>query len=180
MTIAIASLLNLDQTPESKKVWDLMEERCTNLGMNSIPIPHLSWQVAEDYATEALVSAISNLVRDWKQFPVKTTGLGLFSGESPVLYLPIIKTKDLLNKHEQLWELCSGYAKDISFHYSPDNWVPHVTIIHQNFSLENASCVISDLYDQDLNMEFQVQKIEVIYQNENEEGIKAEFALQKG
>jgi len=180
MTIAIASLLNLDQAPESKKVWDLMEERCSYLGMNSIPIPHLSWQVAGDYAMDQLLPAIENLVKTWKEFYVKTAGLGLFSGETPVLYLPIIKTKELLLKHEELWNLCSEYAKEINYLYAPENWMPHVTIIHQNFSLENASCVISDLYQHHLNMVFQVQKIEIIYQVGDEEGIKTQFTLQKG
>ena len=79
--------------------------------------------------------------------------------------------------------MCSsdlGFAKDLSMHYSPENWMPHITIIQQRFSLDNVYCVIKDLYQKDLGMEFKVQKVEIIYQNENEEGIKAEFSLQKG
>jgi len=180
MTIAIASLLDLDQAPESKKVWDLMLERCNHMGLLPVPIPHFSWQVAGNYALDQLLPAIESLALTWREFSVRTSGLGLFSGETPVLYLPIIKTRELLEKHDELWDLCSGFAVDLSLHYSPQNWMPHITIIHQKFSFENVSCVIKDLYQKDLGMEFRVQKVEIIYQNDDEEGIKAEFSLQKG
>ncbi len=180
MTIAIASLLDLDQAPESKKIWNLMLERCNYSGLLPLPIPHFSWQVAGVYSMDQLLPAIESLAMTWNQFSVRTSGLGFFTGETPVLYLPIIKTRELLEKHEELWHLCSGYAKDLSLHYSPENWMPHITIIHQKFSFEGVSCVVEDLYQKNLGMEFKVEKVEIIYQNENDEGIKAEFSLQKG
>ncbi len=124
--------------------------------------------------------AISALVSTWKEFSVKTAGLGLFTGENPALYLPIIKTRDLLEKHQELWELCKGFGNQISILYSPENWLPHITLVHQGFSLENATCVIEDLYTRKLDIRFNVNKVEIIYQTDNEEGIKAEFSLLKG
>ncbi len=180
MTIAIASLLNLELNHGSKQVWDLLEIRCREFGMESMPIPHFSWQVADDYDLDQLIPAVSGLVSTWQAFTVRTVGLGLFTGISPVLYLPIIKTKCLMEKQQQLWELGYGFGKEVSPLYSPDNWIPHVTLIHQGFTLANASCVIDDLYQRTLNMEFMVQKVEIMYQCDDEEGIKVEFSLQKG
>ena len=85
-----------------------------------------------------------------------------------------------MEKHQELWELGYGFGQEISHLYSPDNWIPHVTLIHQGFTLANASCVIDDLYQRNLNMEFMVQKVEIMFQCDDEAGIKAEFSLRKG
>ena len=74
MTIAIASLLNLELNPGSKQMWEFLEIRCSELGLESMPLPHFSWQVADDYDLDQLIPAVSGLVSTWQEFTVRTVG----------------------------------------------------------------------------------------------------------
>jgi 2'-5' RNA ligase len=178
--LAIASLVSLNQNPESKAIWDSIEDRCDDFGYTKIQIPHFSWQIATDYALHSMIPALSALASTWKEFTINTTGLGLFTGNIPALYLPIIKTQDLLEKHIEIWDLCSSFGTEVSPMYAPENWLPHITLVHQGFSLENVTCIIGDLFLQKLSLQFLVKKIEIIYQDNEKEGVTAEIALQKG
>jgi hypothetical protein len=178
--LAIASLISLNTYPESKALWDSIEDRCSAFGYVKNRIPHFSWQVAVDYDLQSMIPAVTALASTWQEFSISTAGLGLFTGNSPVLYLPIIKTQNLLEKHKELWDLCSTFGTEVSSMYAPESWLPHITLVHQGFSLDNTTCIIKDLYLQKISLQFLVKKIEIIYQNNGNEGIKAEILLQKG
>ncbi len=178
--LAIASLVSLNTGPRSKALWDSIEDRCSAFGYTRTRIPHFSWQVAKDYDLQSMLPTMEDLVSTWKEFSINTAGLGLFTGEYPVLYLPIIKTQNLLEKHKELWNLCSSFGTEISSMYEPENWLPHITLVHQGFSLDSVTCIIKDLYLQKISFEFLVKKIEIIFQENGNEGIKAEILLQKG
>jgi 2'-5' RNA ligase len=178
--LAIASLLSLEKNSESKALWDLIEDQCGEFGYTKTRIPHFSWQVAADYALDPIIPVFSALVSTWQEFTINTAGLGLFTGNFPVLYLPIIKSQNLLEKHLELWDLCSSFGTEVSPMYAPDNWLPHITLVHQGFSLDSATCIIRDLYMQNINLQFHVKKIEIIFQDNENEGVKAEISLQKG
>jgi hypothetical protein len=178
--LAIASLISLNSNPESKALWDSIEDRCGAFGYAKTRIPHFSWQVAADYDLQSMIPTLTAQVSTWQEFTISTVGLGLFTGNFPVLYLPIIKTQNLLEKHKELWNLCSSFGTEVSPMYAPESWLPHITLVHQGFTLDSVTCIIKDLYLQKISLQFVVKKIEIIFQDNGNEGIKAEILLQKG
>jgi 2'-5' RNA ligase len=68
-------------------------------------------------------------------FPVELHGVGVFEGESPVVYLRVRKDEPLLGAYRQILEAMRSAGLELWPHYLPDVWVPHVTLALQD--LEN-------------------------------------------
>jgi len=85
----------LDQTHHTlvEEIWLELETDCGLKGINVTPLPHFSWQIAEDYEWDALDNALQKITEAAQPFMVQTTGLALFTAESPAVYIPIVRTR---------------------------------------------------------------------------------------
>ncbi len=61
------------------------------------PFPHFSYQIAPRYHRAAPPEALAQLARRHAPLLVPTSGLGLFPGDDPVLYLPLVRTASVLS-----------------------------------------------------------------------------------
>lgn len=99
----LVSLLDKKHYALVEEIWQELEIDCRLKGIHVTPLPHFSWQIAEDYAWEALENALQELAFEAEQFKVRTNGLALFTGEEPVVYIPVVRTKELSRFHEMIW-----------------------------------------------------------------------------
>src|SRR5690349_3549811 len=111
-------------------VEDLWVELETEFGLRGVRtiFPHFTYQVVESYELEEVEKILAQVAQSAGVFHVSTSGLGVFTGERPVLYVPVVRTQALNEFHRLLWEQITPLASGIHVHYQPRNWFPHITL----------------------------------------------------
>jgi 2'-5' RNA ligase len=160
----IASLLDEPATTRTNHLWKELEDRCGLVGIKTSPFPHLSWQVAEAYDLSRQELNLSAFAKQSQILSIRTAGLGLFTGENPILYIPIIKDETLMRFHATLWEQMNGIAIHPSPLYAPDQWVPHITLAIDDITQHNLNCAIGYLVNQSLDWKISIDNLVSIVQ----------------
>ena len=106
-------------------IWRQLHEACGLEGIFNYPNPHFTWFGAEEFDIDPCSSILNMVARATTPFSVHTNGLGVFPGEEPVLYLPLVKSAHIMDLHEF--------------------WVPHITLAIQDLRRENLSCAIDSV-----------------------------------
>jgi len=174
--LAIASLFNTKTNQFTQEIWDHLERQCLLSGIKITPIPHFSWHIAMNYAEEA-ASVLKKFTKKYHPMNVIASGIGIFEGKNPVVYIPILKTIELIHLHTELWDSLAGFSKNININYVPERWVPHLTIAYGDVTAKKIGCVANALVFRDLRMEILVENLSIIYNEDNLVGIKEIFPL---
>jgi hypothetical protein len=131
---AIVSLLDEHHYNRIENLWHDLEVECGLSGVTLTPLPHFSWHIANEYDYRRLEASLQELAANTQPFSVRTTGLGLFTGASPVLFIPIVKDSTLAvgsyNHHQDFF----GRALDITL---PDGSPAHTGCVA--FGLERIA-----------------------------------------
>ncbi|MEM5773927.1 MAG: hypothetical protein AAGU05_02915, partial [Anaerolineaceae bacterium] len=61
--------------------------------------------------------------------------------------------------HQIIWNSFSGKVKEINSYYSPQNWVPHITIGYGDVTLETLSCALKNLLHMDLSLTIRIDNL---------------------
>jgi len=174
---AITSLLNPAADKQTKDMWSLLEKSCGLSGISMMPLPHFSWLVAGEIDDNAAQNALKNLAEEIVPFTTRTAGLGLFTGTNPVLYLAIVKNECLFKVHKKIWDVLIPFSGDVSNYYSAELWIPHITVAYKDLNPTNFSCAVKDLLLVPLDVEILVDNITLLYDIDDEDGIKEQFFL---
>jgi 2'-5' RNA ligase len=112
-----------------EQVLALMAELSEGFGVPNHGWPHVSFHIATAY-DEGLGASLQTLAGQIPPFTLQTTGLGLFTGPEPVLYLAVVRDQALTVLHEQVWAVGERHGEQGSAYYAPAGWVPHITLVH--------------------------------------------------
>jgi 2'-5' RNA ligase len=157
--ITIASLLDNKANKKIEKYWMLLERDCLLSEIKTTPFPHFSWFTAMVGENSAIEEKLEEIGRQLIPLTVQTGGLGIFTGIKPILYLPLIKTRELLSSHELIWFGFQSIVSGTNKHYAPDSWIPHITLAYGDVSTRRLSCAIQNLSVIDLSMNIQIDNI---------------------
>ncbi len=125
---AVVSLLDDHSYELTETLWRELETRFGLRGVYATPHPHFSYHVAHNYDPGGLVPGFGRLARATAPFQVRTSGLGIFAGKSPVLYIPVVRSPALTRFHQALWSELAACAAGSLAYYDPDHWLPHITL----------------------------------------------------
>ncbi len=117
-----------------ESLWDEFGRRFGIADLYRTPIPHISYHVAEQYDLTLLEGALHRVAENVRAFEVRTTGLGIFTGAQPVLYIPVARSRMLDEFQRMLWERTARYGVGVSPHYAPEHWMPHITLADGNIN----------------------------------------------
>jgi 2'-5' RNA ligase len=173
--IAIASLLNMQANHQVQQMWDLLDASCGLSEMKLTPLPHFTWQSAENYTLELAEPVLQKITARFTPFVVLTAGIGIFTGPTPVLYLALIKTQVMINIHQVLWDELVPSGNLVNEYYSPSRWVPHITLAIRDITPQNLACALEGMLYYPFEMEVVVDNLAVIYQVNNIDGVKVKF-----
>ncbi len=160
----IVSLLSSKYTEQVNTLWDELENRFDIRGVRVTPFPHFSWQIAESYQIDWIEATLHTIAERTQPFTVRTTGLGIFSGEHPVIYIPLIKTAELVAYHRLVWEALEENSEVLSPYYDPEHWVPHITLAFMDVTPQNVGPILQWLSFQTYNWEWQVDHLAFLHQ----------------
>lgn len=169
---AIATLINAKSDLTASNLWQVLTHACDLNGIKIPQTPHFSWMVAERFEEDSLKEAFEAFGRKTKPFTIHTTGMGIFTGEKPILYLPIVKTEPLLQLHNELWRTLFPLGMNQNTVYHPSQWMPHVTVIGDEVKSPQMACVLESIITLDLEMTIEVNNLSLIFSNQTEAGIK--------
>jgi hypothetical protein len=173
----VISLLDAEHTRIVKSLW---RELDVCFGVRAIavtPFAHISYQIADGYAIDRVEEALRSVSRSLRRFTILTSGLGLFTGEVPVLYVPVVKSPALAELHERIWEALDTAGSDVSPLYSPDHWMPHITLAHGDLDATNLPAIIEMLSERNFTWEIAIDNLALIYRVGGVRGLHSRYPL---
>ena len=146
----------------------------------NVPFPHITWNVAEKYNTENFEQTLKNSLKNLVSINIKTEGLGIFTGEKIVLYLPIKPSKEVLEFHEFFWNLVNLNQTKLNKYYAPTNWFPHITLAVEDINKENIGQVVNYLSDKKFKYNIKLESVSIVQRELGKEVIiKNTFGIPK-
>jgi len=173
----LVSLLSEPASHRVKDIWDDMETLCGLRLAHSIPYPHFSWAAGESFPEKPLSIAVSEFSRLMEPLTVYATGLAIFPGQSPILYIPIVKTERLYNLHLQIWHHLETFGNQLNSYYQPDTWVPHIPLTYGSLTKETLSKMLRKLAFEEINLKIEIENL--AFFNETGE-LKFSYPLEPG
>jgi hypothetical protein len=128
MMEGIISLLDAQHERLVEALWAELADAFGLRGVSVTPYAHFSYQIAQRYAAADLEPVVRQVAAATAPFTVETTGLGIFTGAQPVLYLPVARGPALAQLQATLWRDLAGTGTGVSDYYHPQRWMPHITL----------------------------------------------------
>ena len=160
----LASLLPETYYQKVEDLWKELEEKHGVTGIKVTPYPHFSWQIAEDYDLEKLEKIVQEIASGTAPFKVQTGGIGIFTGPKPVIFISVVKSQVLMKLHAKIWEKANAAGRDISALYSPDTWMPHISLAYEDVDESNIAAVMDGLFFRSFSWEMTIDNIAFIYE----------------
>jgi 2'-5' RNA ligase len=175
---AVVTLLDPARERDVSRIWETLAEGCRSKGILQTPIPHFSWSVAGKYDFNRLEAFLERQAAQTKPFIARTTGLGVFSGPQPTIYIPVVKDRPLLELHQDLLDGVAGLSEGLNPYYSPEFWMPHITLAGGDLDAKSLACCMELLVEQNLNWEITVDNLAIIQQSKGEVGaVRVKYSL---
>jgi 2'-5' RNA ligase len=168
----IASLLDVEGDEKVKNLWEVLENQCSLKGIQLTPLPHISWQASETYKIEDVERYLDEFTQHHKPFTIRTTGLGVFTGEKIILYLAVVQSPHLSRMHKMIWRDLGNFGEG-HYYFAPDYWIPHITLANKDVDQQKIACAIGELANRPLNFKINISSIVILYDNQGELGVKS-------
>jgi 2'-5' RNA ligase len=159
----VVSLLDHKHYQLVEDLWAGLAREFAVNGIYVQPYPHVSYQVARHYNVKSLEAVLRRFAASKTSFQVRAGGLGIFTGPHPVLTIPVVRSPELMQFHEALWQEISSTGSGIEDYYHPSRWMPHITIGIGDINKDNLPHIVRFLAERDFNWEITVDNIGLIY-----------------
>src|SRR5512143_4082672 len=171
----LVSLLPQPQYGDVEALWAEIDRVCGSRGIYVTPYPHFSYQIAPQYAADRLEDALRVVAAGSAPFRVRTSGLGVFTGASPVLYIPVVRDPQLAACHRALWDAAIATATGASELYAPERWVPHITLAYGDLTADRLAEAARVLAGREFNWEFTVDHVAFIHDATGRQILRSRF-----
>jgi len=161
----------------------LSDELETELGVRALyntPLPHFSYHVAEGYDVDLLDSILRRLASGCTKFRVRTAGLGVFSGDHPVLYVPVVRSPLLSALHQKLWWGLAVAGAGTVEYYHPERWMPHITLADGEVLKDHLPDIVRMLNARAFDWEIKVNNLSLICDTGTAQELRLRFDLPSG
>lgn len=176
----LVSLLPQPYYKEVEDIWNELETEHGLTGIKVTPYPHFSWQIAEDYDLDDLKNILHELTENTAPFEIHTSGIGIFTGHKPVIYIPVVKSVPLMKLHARIWQMTKDTGRHISNLYSPETWMPHISLAYEDVDEANIAAVMENLFFRSFSWAMTIDNIAFIYEPNGEIGqLKFQFEFKQ-
>jgi 2'-5' RNA ligase len=161
----IISVLDGSHYQIVKDLWTEIDRSCGPRSPVPHPIPHFTYQTAEDYDLTQLNEIFRALAARSRPFWVPTAGLGVFGDD--VVYIVVPRVPHLDAYHARFWpETLPAARTPPAKGYSPDEWVPHITLALGPQIRDKVPEIVRLLYQRDLEWRIEVNNLTVVYEDD--------------
>ena len=173
----VVSLLDEPHCTMVEDIWREFKERFDISGIQSRPFPHYSYHVAPDYDLERLEDTLREVASQTSPLTVRTTGLGIFTGPNPALYIATVRSPRLSALQQVLWKKIVPIASESNAYYHPNSWIPHITLAYGDITHEHLPRLVQFLGQREFEWEIEIDNLALIYDRESGEGVRYRFPL---
>ena len=164
----VVSVLDAQASAKVEQLWAELE-RVFALKYACVAYPHLTYHLAESYDDTRVIPVLRDLSRHAAPLHVTTSGLGIFTGERPVLYIPVVRDAALTRFHEQVTLAVAPYAMGAhEHHYGTSFWMPHITLAVEDLTPDMLPDVIRMLGSRALNWHIIVSNLALVQDAQGE------------
>ena len=167
---SIISELDPDTAVFVMHLWRKLSDACGLKGIYNFPNPHFTWLVADSVETKPVCELMAEIAKKTYTFPVRMTGINVFEGHSPVLYLSLFKSLALAKLHLNLLHQVKPFFGEINKYYSPEHWIPHVTLALRDLTNETLDCAVKSIEEEATGQMLWVNNIMLVQADEKEQG----------
>lgn len=149
-TEKIGIVSNLEDEPYQlvKRYWNHFERKFDSVAIQAYSHPHFTFQFALTHNIKELKKTFEEVTLKIKPFPIEVDGVRRF--DENAIYLKVEKTTGLLKIHQLihgfLKERCNGLLE----YYTPELWVPHVTLAMEDLTKNNFEKAWAELKDSEI------------------------------
>jgi 2'-5' RNA ligase len=135
--LGVVSILEGEAYVETKRMWRFFERKYDSKAIQNFPHPHISFQggVSEDLRT--IDSKLQNLSHEISPFTVTIGGVDTFEKPERVIFLSVKRTRILQSIHKKTDDLMQEHCSWTFRYYTPQNWIPHVTLAQRDITPTN-------------------------------------------
>lgn len=164
----ILSLLDTSHSQMVEEIWAELEAQFGLRGVQEFPYPHVSFQISEGYSLATIQDRMQDTVSRFKPIQVQTAGLGLFVNPAPVLYIPVVRATALDRIHRLLWKAFPPLNGEGGY-YSPNQWMPHITLAVGDLKKEMLPDVIHLMAGHDFHWKITLDNL--VFAAQTEQGL---------
>lgn len=176
----VVSLLDAEHKHKVEAIWAALKESFGVSGVYITPFPHFSYHVAKKYDQAKLAASLQEFAAQTAPFKVIATGLAIFNGPSPILYIPVTRTLELSQLHAAMWPRLQQAGSGAVEYYSPPQWMPHITIGQSDITSQNLGPIIIWLNQQPLTWEIEINSIGTIFAKGTRQYLGLHYELSGG
>ena len=167
--VAVVSLLDEEHSRKVKSLIDQIEEHFGLNGVQMTPFPHITWLLTEITGNlETLKESLKRAAAEAAPFYIQTTGLGVFTGERPVLHIPVVRNQLTNSVHYQLFRQVKQFSDEIPKYYHPECWVPHFSLALADTNPEIVAEILQWLNEQSFNWNIRIDNLAIMTQHDNQ------------
>lgn len=159
---AIISPLDPESSERVIGLWQTLKMTCGLQEILRLPLPHLTWDAVDGYENPSIGRNLAELAAAQPVLEIQTNGLGLFGGPQPVLYLPVVCNPALSDLRLRILAVSAIDPQGRSANYSPENWVPHITLAHTDADLPGVQCAIASLLPDPLIWKVRLLELQLV------------------
>ena len=91
-------------------------------------VPHLSYHVAGSYNWSGVIAALDDLATRFAPFDIVADAVAIFESIPAIVYLTVSDPAQLRTLHTAIFERIARHSHAPDEYYTPQAWVPHITI----------------------------------------------------
>lgn len=158
---AITSLLNPRNAQRINRIVKGLETRFGLDDVQDTPDPHLTYLLTGTRRLNDLKSVLREVAATTSPFSAFTTGLGVFPGPSPVIYIPVLRSNDLNLLHQRVLDVSAPLCR-VGSYYSPDRWLPHISLALHDTTADLLGPVLGHLNEETYNLRVNVNNLAIL------------------
>ena len=164
---AIISELDTQSSDVVKELWGRLREACGLMAIYKLPTPHITWFVAETLDVQSVEAIIADLSSRSRELSTYVFGFGIFSGQRPVFYLPLVKSQAMIDLHNEIWSQVIAFSQRPNRYYSPNLWLPHITLAINDITKESLACALESVAFEPVEMKVTADNLIVVAQEDD-------------
>ena len=162
--LAITSVLSAPHAARINRIIKSLEQEFGLDDVQATPDPHITYQLAGVAKRAALVEVLAKVARQTQPFAAFTTGLGVFPGPSPTIYIPVLRSEALNALHRRILAATAPLCLRTDKFSGPDCWLPHISLALHDTTPDLLGEVLRYLNEQTFNLKFQIDSLAIMEQ----------------
>ena len=160
--LAITTLLNAQNANRINRLIESLEAEFGLDDVQATPDPHITYQLAGVRKRDALRRVLRDVARQTQPFVAHTSGLGVFPGPNPVIYIPVLRSDALNQLHHRIRQATAPLCLRTDKFSGPDCWLPHISLALHDTTPELLGPVMQYLNQHTFNLRLAITNIAIL------------------